>query len=232
MSFLEHLDELRGVLVQSIVAVVLCALGTWLVSGRILDMLLADLPVEQLNFFAPSEAFMVRLKLSLVLGLIVAFPFVLYKTWSFIAPALFEHERQKIYPFIIFSSILFYVGVAFCYIILMPIVLEFLLGFGTERLTPVISVSAYFAMVARLCFAFGLVFQLPIAILILTVAGLVTPRTLLNQWRWAVLVVFGASAIFTPPDPASQVLMAIPVILLYIVSVLVAFAVVRRQDDD
>jgi sec-independent protein translocase protein TatC len=230
MSFLEHLEDLRGVLIHSAVALLLATIVCWFFSARILDLLVSDLPVDHLNFFAPSEAFMVRLKLSLVIGAIVAFPYVVYRVWQFVAPALFEQERKRIGPMVLVSSILFYAGVVFCYFILIPVVLEFLLGFGTDKLTPLLSVGAYFAMVARLCFTFGIVFQLPIIVLVLSLSGLVTPGLLLSQWRYAILIIFVVAAVLTPPDPASQVLMALPVLLLYIGSVLVAHVAVRKRD--
>jgi sec-independent protein translocase protein TatC len=229
MSFLEHLEDLRGVLVQSSIAFLLCAIAYWFFSGTILDFLVKDIPVDKLNFFAPAEAFMARLKISFVLGLMTAFPFILFKVWSFVAPGLFINERKKLYPFILMSSILFYVGVLFCYYILIPIVLDFLLGFETDRLDPMISVSMYFAFVARLCFTFGLVFQLPIVVFVLSMLGIVTPKFLLKQWRYAVLIIFVGSAILTPPDPASQVLMAFPIVLLYIGSVSVAYVALRKK---
>lgn len=232
MSFLEHLDELRGVLIQSIIAFLVLAIGIWFFSATILDFLVKDLPVEHLNFFAPAEAFMVRMKISLVLGLMAAFPFILFRVWSFVAPALFWGERRKVYPFMIVSSLLFYVGVLFCYVILIPIVIDFLLGFATDRLNPMISVSMYFAFVARMCFTFGIVFQLPVLIFLLSILGIVTPQFLLRQWRYAVLVIFVASAILTPPDPASQVLMALPIIVLYIGSVMVAFLALRKRNQE
>jgi sec-independent protein translocase protein TatC len=159
-----------------------------------------------------------------------AFPFIIFKVWSFVAPGLFAGERKKVYPFILLSSTLFYVGVLFCYFFLIPIVIDFLLGFGTDRLTPVISVNMYFSFVARLSFTFGVVFQLPIVVFVLSMLGIVTPRFLLRQWRYAVLIVFVLAAVLTPPDPASQVLMAIPILVLYIGSVLVAYLAMRRTD--
>ena len=234
MSFLEHLDDLRGVLIRSFISLLVTTIVAWFFSDRILDMLVSDLPVEQLNFFAPSEAFMVRLKLSLVVGAMTAFPFVFYQVWSFVAPALFDKERGRVLPLMVTSTVLFYTGIAFCYVVLIPVVIEFLLGFATERLNPVLSVGAYFAMVARLTFTFGLVFQLPIVVLALSAAGIVTPGLLLRSWRWAIVIIFVAAAVLTPPDPVSQVLMALPVVLLYIGSVLVAHIVVRRKrkEDD
>jgi len=232
MSFLEHLDDLRGVLVRSLVVYIVFLVVCWFFSERILNFLIDDLSVANLNFFAPAEAFMVRVKLSAVVALVVSAPYMLFLIWRFVAPALFSSERGKVYPLVVTSAALFYAGITFCYIVLIPIVLKFLLSFSTERLTPVISVSSYFAMVARLAFSFGVVFQLPIVVMILAMIGLVTPSALLRQWRWAVLGIFTASAVLTPPDAVSQVLMALPVLLLYIVSVLIAHVVVRRKKQN
>jgi sec-independent protein translocase protein TatC len=231
MSFLEHLDDLRGVLIQSAVVYLIVTGGCWFLSGRIVDILIQDLSVENLIFYAPAEAFMARVKISLVLGLLISYPFILFKVWAFVSPALFERERSKVYPFIITASVLFYVGVAFAYVVLIPIALDFLLGFGTEHLTPLISVTSYFSFVVRLGVTFGLVFQLPVIIFVLSMLGIVTPRFLLRQWRYAVMVIFVGAAILTPPDPASQVLMAFPILLLYIGSVLVAHVAIRRKEE-
>jgi sec-independent protein translocase protein TatC len=229
MSFLEHLDDLRGVLIQSLIVFLVLMSIFWFFSGRIIDILIDDLSVENLIFYAPTEAFMARVKVSLVLGLLAAYPFVLFRVWAFVSPALFARERVKVYPFLATASVLFYVGVAFAYLILIPIALEFLLGFGTDKLSPMISVTSYFSFVSRLCFTFGLVFQLPVIVFILSLIGVVTPQFLLRQWRYAVLVIFVAAAILTPPDPASQVLMAVPIVLLYIGSVLAAYATLSRR---
>jgi sec-independent protein translocase protein TatC len=231
MSFLEHLDDLRGVLIQSVIVFLVATGGCWFLSGRIIDILVQDLSVDNLIFYAPAEAFMARVKISLVLGLLVAYPFILFKVWAFVSPALFSNERKKVYPFIVSASVLFYGGVAFAYVVLIPIALDFLLGFGTEHLTPLISVTAYFSFVARLSFTFGLVFQLPVVVFVLTMLGIVTPQFLLRQWRYAVLVVFVGAAVLTPPDPASQVLMALPILLLYIGSVLVAYITFRKKEE-
>lgn len=229
MSFLDHLAELRQVIVQSLLVFAGLSITVWFFSGRVLNLLVDDLPVDSLYFTSPIEAFMVRMKISFVMGLMMAFPFVLFKIWSFIAPGLFSFEKKRIYPLVITSSALFYAGVLFCYAVLIPVVLRFLLSFGTEYLNPLLSVSAYFGFVARLSFVFGVVFQVPIVVLILSSVGLVTPRFLLRQWRYGVLIIFTASAILTPPDAISLVLMALPILLLYIGSILVALVVVRKR---
>ncbi len=229
MSFFDHLGELRSVLIQSLAAVAVTSAICWFFSGRIMELLLADLPLDSLYFHSPIEAFMVRMKLSFVLGLMIAFPFVLFKIWSFISPGLFANERKRVYPLVVISSLLFYTGALFCYLILIPYVLRFLLSFSTEHLNPLLSIGSYFTFIARLCFTFGVIFQLPIVIFILSVVGLVTPQFLLRQWRYAVVFIFAAAAILTPPDVISQVMMAVPVLVLYIGSVLVAYVTVRKK---
>lgn len=231
MSFLDHLDELRSVLIQSVSVFTVLMIISWFFSGRILDFLVAPLPLDSVYFQSPTEAFAVRVRISVAVGLMVAFPFILFRVWAFVSPALFSHERRRVLPFAVASSVLFYAGVAFCYLILIPIVLEFLLAYGTPYLNPLISVSAYFAFVARLCFAFGVVFQLPVVVLLLSLLGIVTPRWLLRQWRYGVLIVFVGSAVLTPPDVVSMIAMALPVLLLYLASILIAFIVVRRKED-
>ncbi|UCG50403.1 MAG: twin-arginine translocase subunit TatC [Candidatus Latescibacterota bacterium] len=232
MSFLEHLGDLRKLIIQSLVLFFVLSIICWFLSGRILDLLISDLPVDSLYFLSPIEAFMVRMKISFVLGLMMAFPFILFKIWAFVSPGLFAHEKKRVYPMVVSSSALFYVGVFFCYFILIPTVLGFLLSFGTEFVNPLISVSAYFAFVARLCFAFGVVFQIPIVVLLMSMLGIVTPGMLLRQWRYGVVVVFVGAAVLTPPDVISLLMMALPVLGLYIASILVAFVVVRKKKSD
>jgi sec-independent protein translocase protein TatC len=230
MSFLDHLGDLRSVLVATVAAFLGLSVVYWFFSGRILDGFVARVPVDRLVFYAPSEAFMVRTKVSLVLGGMTAFPYVAYRVWRFVTPGLFARERRRVGPVVAASAALFYVGVAFSYFVVAPTIVNFMLGYATERVQPMLSVSSYFNTVARLCLAFGVVFQLPIVVLLLALTGLVSPRALLRQWRYAVVIIFVAAAILTPPDPVSQVLMALPLVLLYIGSALVASAVVRRRD--
>lgn len=232
MPFFRHLEELRKLVIHALVAVSLLSIGLWFVSGLLLDLLIKDLPVESLYFNSPIEAFMVRMKVSFVLGIMGAFPYILFRGWSFVSPGLFRHERRRVYPLVVTSSALFYAGVAFSYLVLIPVVLKFLLSFGTDKLNPLLSVSSYFTFVAKLSFTFGLVFQIPVVVLLLSSLGLVTPQMLLRQWRYGIVVIFVASAILTPPDALSLLLMALPVVMLYISSILVALLVVRRKKTD
>jgi len=174
----------------------------------------------------------VRTKLSFVLGGLTAFPYIAYRVWRFITPGLFKREKGRIGPVIFASGVLFYAGVVFCYFVVVPVIVNFMIGYGTERVQPLISISSYFNTVSQLCLAFGLVFQLPIVMLLLSMTGMIDPRLFLNQWRYAIVIIWIAAAIFTPPDPISQTLMAVPLCVLYIGSALVSLAVVRRRDRE
>jgi sec-independent protein translocase protein TatC len=229
MGFLDHLLELRSTIIWILAVWLGSSIVLWFFSGHLLDFLLSTIPVENLYFNAPVEAFMVRLKLSFIVGALIAFPFALFKMWAFISPGLFSREKRIIIPMIAPSAILFYTGALFAYWVMVPIVLGFLLRFATDTLEPLISVSKYFEFVARLCFAFGIVFQLPLAIIFLTWVGVVSPRTLLRQWRWAIVIIFVTGAVLTPPDPASQLMMAIPLVVLFIGSVLLSLVFEKRR---
>ena len=229
MGFLDHLLELRSTIIWILAVWLGLSIILWFLSGYLFDFLLSTVPVESLYFNAPIEAFMVRLKLSFITGALIAFPFALFKTWAFISPGLFFREKRIIIPMIAPSAILFYSGALFAYWVMVPIVLGFLLRFGTDTLEPLISVSKYFEFVARLCFAFGVVFQLPLAIIFLTWIGVVSPKTLLRKWRYAIIIIFITGAVLTPPDPASQLLMAIPLVILFMGSVLLSLLFEKRR---
>ncbi len=229
MGFLDHLLELRATIIWILVVWLGSSIVLWFFSGQLLDMLLSTIPVDRLYFNAPIEAFMVRLKLSFIIGALLAFPFALFKLWAFVSPGLFSREKRVIIPMIAPSAILFYTGALFAYWVMVPVVLGFLLRFGTAMLEPLLSVSKYFEFVARLCFAFGVVFQLPLAIIFLTWIGIVSPKTLLRQWRGAIVIIFIAAAILTPPDPASQLMMAIPLVVLFLGSVLLSLIFDRKR---
>jgi len=230
MGILDHLEELRSVLISVIAAWLGSSIVLWFFSGFIMDFLLSGIPVESLYFHAPAEAFLTRMKLSFLMGFLVSFPYVLFRIWSFVSPGLFASEKKVVIPLIFPSTLLFYLGVVFAYWIMVPVALGFLIKFGTGMLSPLISVEKYFSFVGRLCFAFGLVFQLPLIIIFLTVVDLISPIALLKQWRWVVLAIFTMGAVLTPPDPASQLLMAAPLLVLFFASILVAVLIKRARD--
>ncbi len=228
-SFLDHLEELRGTLIQSLIAALAATILCWFVSSDMLDLLVRPIKDQGVYFTAPNEAFMVRLKLSAAMGLFVVAPFIFFRIYMFILPGLYAKEKKVVTPLLIITTLLFYAGVSFGFLVVIPQVMVFLMSFGTAYLSPLIGIGAYFAFVSKLCLAFGLVFQLPLLVLFLSVIGILDPRTLLRTWRYAIVLIFAMSALLTPPDVISQVMMAGPVLVLYWSSVVVAFIVTRRR---
>lgn len=233
LSFLEHLEELRSTLVQSLIAAVAATILCWFVSSEMLDLLVAPIKDQGVFFSAPNEAFLVRLKLAGAMGLFVVAPFIFFRMYMFILPGLYSQEKRVVTPLMLATTVLFYTGVSFGFLVVIPQVMVFLMSFGTAYLSPLIGIGAYFAFVSKLCLAFGLVFQLPLLVLFLSFIGVLDPRVLLRTWRYAILAIFTLSAFLTPPDVISQVMMAGPVLILYWSSVLVAFIVTRnRRKED
>lgn len=229
MGILDHLGELRSVLIHSSIAALLATILCWFWSADLLDLLIRPIRDHGVFFTAPNEAFLTRLKLSGAVGMFLVAPFIFFKIYGFILPGLYRRERKIVTPLLIATTLLFYTGVSFAFLVVIPTVIRFLLSFGTDVMAPLIGVGPYFGFVARLCLAFGLVFELPLLVLALSAVGVVNPRMLLRTWRYAIVVIATVSAILTPPDIASQVMMAGPVLVLYIGSVLIAIVVTRRN---
>jgi sec-independent protein translocase protein TatC len=233
MGFLDHLEELRKTLFWVLGIVMVATIGAWFFSDWIIDFLLRparEAGQQTLYFSAPMEAFMLKLKASLVVGVLVGFPLILQRIYMFVLPGLLPREKRVVTPLLFATTALFYVGVTFCFVVLLPLVIRFAISFATEYMQPWLTVGSYFNMAARLCLAFGLLFELPVVVFALSWARVVHPRTLLRGWRWALVSILVVSAVLTPPDVISQVLLAGPVMLLYLASVLISMAV-RRRDD-
>lgn len=229
LSFLDHLDDLRTVLIQSLIAMAVGAVVCWFWSAQLLDLLVRPLRETGVYFTAPNEAFIIRLKLAGMAGLFLVLPIILWKVYGFILPGLYDRERKMVTPLLVSTTLLFYTGAAFSFVVVSPAVVTFLLSFGTAIMEPLISIGPYFDFVSRLSLAFGLVFELPVLVFFLSIIGVVDPRMLLRTWRYALLVIVVCAAVLTPPDIFSQLAMAIPVSLLYIISVLVAIVATRRR---
>ena len=229
MPLLRHLDELRGRIMKCAVAVIICAAGGWVLGPIVLELL--SKPVGTLYFFAPTEALIVRMKLALAMGVGFASPVIFYQIWSFIVPALTKRERKYAIPTVVFSVILFLGGVAFAYFLVMPLGLKVLLSFGGPALKDMIGVQKYFTFVIWLLMACGIVFEMPVMVFFLTKLGVVGPRMLMRKWREAILIIFVAAAVVTPSiDGITQVILAIPLLFLYIVSILVSFTARRKKE--
>jgi sec-independent protein translocase protein TatC len=208
MPFLDHLEELRWRLLWSLVAIVVFTIvGFFIVTKfSVLGWLIA--PIEpmlgegdtQLNVLSPTAGFFITLKLALFVGLLIAAPVVIYQLWAFLSPALHPTEKRAIVPSLYFGLVLFTLGVAMAYYLVLPATLQFLMGFQAESLEQAITIDAYLAFVTRLLLAFGIVFELPVVILALTFLGLVTPEFLAAKRRHAIAIITVASALLTPGD--------------------------------
>lgn len=229
MSIIDHLDELRRVLFQSLITALLATIIAWFFSARLLNFVVQPVKDVGIYFTSPYEAFVARMKLSAMIGLMAVAPFILFKVYGFILPGLYRRERRYVTPLLITTTLLFYAGAGFAFFVVIPTVVTFLLGFGTHLMQPLITIGNYFAFVSRLCLGFGVIFELPIVVFFFSILGIVDPSWLLRGWRYALVIIATASAILTPPDIFSQLAMAIPVSLLYISSVLVAMVATRGR---
>jgi len=200
----------------------------WFFSGRAVDMMIA--PIGKAVFIGPAEAFSVRLKLSLLLGALVSLPFIFLRIWKFVVPGLLKREKSLLTPLVLFSTVLFYGGMAFSYFVLVPAMMRMLLAFGTARLQPMISVDSYFSMVIQISVAIGVVFQFPLVVAVLTWLGIATPDFFKSKWRYAIVIIFIIGAAITPGDVfISQLAVSIPLCALYFLSILISALVQKRR---
>ena len=229
MPFLQHLEELRVVVVQSAMACAVAAVAGWFLAPIILEDLVHR-TVGHVLVLSPLEALNERIKLTLVIGFVIAAPIVFQRLWSFIVPGLFQRERKMVLPMAASSGVLFALGVVSAYFYLFPLVMRVLLTFATPSMTIQIQIGPLLGFFYNLAIACGLVFQLPLVTMALTALGLVSPQTLLRQWRIAIFVVFAVTALITPGDVVTaQLIMGIPMAALYFVSVGLSFVVARRR---
>lgn len=229
-TILEHLEELRRRIIISVVALVAGTVAAWFFSGQVLDFLTAGGPKPVQT--AVAEVFMVQIRLSLIMGLILAIPVIIFQVAGFVLPALETGEKVYLYVFLPGSVLLFALGVAFAYFGVLPFALKFFLGFGGDRFTPVISISSYIGFITGLIIPFGIVFELPMVVLILSKIGLVTPEFLSRQRKFAILIIFVIAAVMTPPDVFSQVVMAGPMIVLYEISIWISRLARKKKPAD
>jgi sec-independent protein translocase protein TatC len=227
MSFLEHLEELRQRLIWSLVFVAIAFGGCWLFATDLYDMASAPIranPAVTLSLSRPQDIVGLHIKVSLVAAIFVSAPLVLLQAWLFIAPGLYPHERRYALPFVLLSTFLFVTGGAFGYFIAFPAALRFLLDWIAEsHLVPIIDASEYLSLFFTVIVAMGVVFQIPGVMFVLSRIGLVNAPFLLKNLRYAVFGCIVVAAIVTPTsDPWNMLLIAVPMIALYVVGIAVA----------
>ncbi len=234
MTLLEHLDELRKRLLWSVVAIFVGFLLCWYWAQPIFRWLAVPItqflpPGDKLAFTGLVDPFMLYMKVALLAGIFLASPVVLWQFWLFVSPALYRHERRLVIPFIVFTTIFFLAGGYFGYKIAFPMVVRFLLTVGQD-FRQVVTINEYFSMASKVILGLGLVFELPVLIMLLARFGIVTARFLLKYFRFAVLIIFIIAAIITPtPDIPTQCVFALPMIALYLLGVLVAWIFGKKK---
>lgn len=239
-TFVSHLVELRDRLIKALIAVgiVFGVLCLYPGPSAIYDWLAAPLTRElpqgaKMIATGVITPFMVPIKLTMMVGFIVALPIVLFQAWAFVAPGLYAHEKKLVLPLVISSTILFLIGVAFCYYLVFGQVFRFIAGFAPQSITPAPDIEAYLSFVITMFLAFGLAFEVPVALIVLVRMGLVTVEQLREFRGYFVVCASIVTAIVTPPDVVSMLALLIPTCLLYEVGILAArfFVAVKPPDE-
>ncbi|MEO8534413.1 MAG: twin-arginine translocase subunit TatC [Flavobacterium sp.] len=258
MSFLDHLEELRWLLVRSTIGVMVMALVTYFISDYLFDVIIlgptrptfftyvwfCDLShqlgfadsicITELNFIIQNTEMEGQVNIfvwmCILAGFILSFPYILWELWKFISPALYEKERKNAKIFIFTSSLLFFLGVVFGYYIVIPMSVNFVATFSISKaVVNQFTIESYMGMVKTSVLASGLFFELPIIIYFLTKLGLVTPAFLRKYWKYAVIIILIIAAIVTPPDVVSQTIVAIPMLIIYELSILISRVVYKNK---
>jgi sec-independent protein translocase protein TatC len=225
----EHLAELRTRIFRILIAWIIGGAVAWNFSEAIFGLLLQPAVTAlgpdsgALQAIAPTEIFFTYLKCAVLAGFVFALPVIFWQLWRFIAPGLYPSERSAIVPFVLVSTLLFVGGAVFSYIAVFPLMFSFFTGFDSEFVHSAWTMREVFALTTRLFLAFGVAFELPVLVFFLSIAGIVDAATLLRGTPYAVLAVFVTAAILTPPDWVSQIFLAVPMVLLYLLGVGVAY---------
>ena len=238
-AFVAHLIELRDRLLRAVLAVVVLMLVLFPWASELFTIfatpVISSLPEGQTMIATGAiSPFFIPIKLAALAAVFIAMPYILYQLWAFIAPGLYQHEKRLAVPLIVSSSLLFYVGAGFAYFIVIPAVFHFMAMFAPQGVAFMPDIGNYLDFAIGLFFTFGLAFEVPVAVVVLSMVGVVTPDQLAEKRRYAILVAFIIGAIFTPPDILSQFMLAIPVWMLYELGILVARVMVKNKakDDD
>lgn len=238
MTFFEHLGELRNRLVRALWGVIPGVILAWTFKEQLLDLLTRplvaawrqlDLGDPQLHFANPIDPFVAYMKIAVVCGLIFGSPWAFYQLWQFVAPGLYRSEKRLALPFVLSSTLFFVGGAFFGYLFVFPLAFQTFLGFagmlpqGEIRIQPTIMMGEYLDFSVRMLLAFGVTFEVPVVVTFLSFAGIVNWRQLLGFTRWWVVISAVVAALLTPPDVGSQLMMLVPLVVLYLFSILLAW---------
>ncbi len=231
VTIYDHLEELRMRLIFVLIAIGLTSIFSFVVSDRLLEFVIAPIKqsIDFLYFFSPHEAFMTKVKLSLVSGIILSLPVIFYQLWKFVSPGLYSSEKQKVLPLVFLSTGLFLLGIAFAYYAIVPFALNFFLNFQTDFLVPLISIGSYISFFLSLVLVFGLIFELPVILVGLIALGAIKTQFLKAQRKAAIVLIFVLAAILTPTvDLVTQLLLALPLWILFELSIWIGRRIEKR----
>ena len=231
MSFLEHLDELRKRIVNSAIAIGVCVVLGFAFINRIVDFILAPTrgalpPGVKMIYTEPGEAFSLYVQIALIIGVVLAAPFIMYQVWMFIAPGLYSNEKRLAIPFVLFTTIGFVLGAAFNHYIAFPFMMAFFASFNTPDLAFMPRLDDVFGLYTKMLLGMGIVFQMPTVVFFLAKMRMITAWFLLSNFKYAFLIIFVVAAVITPTgDMMTQTIFAAPMVGLYILSILIAWVV-------
>ena len=232
MGFFDHLHELRRRILYCLAVLFVVTLITMNFAPQIFEWLrqpLEHLPHQKLIVLSPLELYIVYLKLAVLAATFVSAPFILWQVWAFISPGLYAHEKRWISPFVALGSLFFVGGGAFAFFVVLPVGFKYVVAMMPETIESQYSVAIYFSLVISLMLAFGLVFELPLVMWILSAAGIVEPKTYSRLRRYWIVVAFIVAAVLTPPDPFTQVLMTIPLLIFFEAGIIGARIMYNRR---
>jgi sec-independent protein translocase protein TatC len=229
MTLVEHLDELRTRIIISLVAWVVCTGAAYYYTPQILSLFTSFMSTK-LVFTNPSEGFFTYLKISMLTGLFVSLPIILHQVLLFISPGLEKNERKWVFRLVPVAIILFLAGVLFAYFVLIPVTMKFFMSFATKDLVPMITIGGFINYVLTLIILTGLMFQMPMIVFFLALIGLVNSVMLRDKRRYVIVMIFAVAAVATPtPDAFTQIIVSLPLILLYELSILVVWLTERKK---
>jgi len=237
MTFTEHLEELRYRLIRILISIGIGFLISYGFSKQIFYIislpLLKVLPKgNNLIFTALPEAFFTYLKVSFFSGIVIASPYILYQIWKFISPGLYPHEKRYVIPFVIVATFFFTAGILFAYFVVFPFGFKFFISFQNEYIKALPSLKQYLSFCLKLLFAFGVIFDLPVFMFFMAKIGIVNSKLLIKNRKYVIVLIFVVAAILTPPDIFTQFCMALPLLLLYEISILVVKFVERGKNKN
>ncbi len=234
MPFLQHLTELRTCLLHSIIGIFIGAMACYYWVNELFRFITSPITSSELKFeiigTGPSEAFICKIQIAIVVGILLSCPFTFYQIWKFISPGLHDNEKKMAVPFIGFTSFFFLAGTSFCFFFVLPVAFDFFLEeFISVGISPNIKIGEYLSFIVQLLLAFGVIFELPVLCYFLSRAELIKYKSLIDNFRYAVVGIFIIAGLLTPPDVISQMLMAMPLLVLYGLCLLITKHVEKQK---